>query len=233
MPELNASREKRILAAASELISHYGYDKTTVDDIARAAGISKGAVYLHFRSKEQLFEALLMRESDALIARYFERLEADPKGLTLFNIYRYGLEVIDDSPLIRAIYTRDRRVIGDYLRHIRDSAAYSEVASFSIEAVQQFQQAGLMREDVDAESVAYLLSALRYGLFTMEDYNPKGQAPPISQLGATLATLLDSGLAPREGTQHSERVRETLAQLLAAKVKFLEQRQDEEHRHDT
>ena len=71
MPEKNdereqriPEREQRILSAAAERIAHYGYDKTTIEEIARDAGISKGAVYLHFRSKEQLFEALLLRESD-------------------------------------------------------------------------------------------------------------------------------------------------------------------------
>ncbi len=48
----NPERAQRILDAAANLIAHYGYDKTTVDDIARAAGVSKGAIYLHYRSKE-------------------------------------------------------------------------------------------------------------------------------------------------------------------------------------
>ncbi|MEM7028378.1 MAG: helix-turn-helix domain-containing protein, partial [Chloroflexota bacterium] len=38
----NKEREERILDAASNLFVHYGYDKTTVDDIAREAGVSKG-----------------------------------------------------------------------------------------------------------------------------------------------------------------------------------------------
>ena len=56
-------REQRILDAASRLIAHYGYDKTTVSDVAREAGVSKGAIYLHWKSKTALFEALLFRET--------------------------------------------------------------------------------------------------------------------------------------------------------------------------
>src|SRR5664279_3783461 len=104
MPEANPERERRILDAASELITHYGYDKTTVDEIASAAGVSKGAVYLHFKSKEDLFEALLLRESDVVTMRFFELLDADPQGVTIFTIYRYQLVVLDDSPLLKAIY---------------------------------------------------------------------------------------------------------------------------------
>src|SRR5664279_1911302 len=127
MPEANPERERRILDAASELITHYGYDKTTVDEIAREAGVSKGAIYLHFKSKDDLFEALLLRESETITVRYFELLDADPGGLTIFNIYRYGLVVLDESPLLKAIYTRDRRILGDWVRHVRDTVSYTHL----------------------------------------------------------------------------------------------------------
>ena len=53
----NPERQERILEAAAKLMAHYGYDKTTVSDIAEEAGISKGAVYLHYKGKEELFDA--------------------------------------------------------------------------------------------------------------------------------------------------------------------------------
>lgn len=227
MAEGSSQRETRILDAAADLIAHYGYDKTTVDDIARTAGVSKGAIYLHFKSKEQLFEALLMRESDVLLERYFELLERDPQGLTIFNIYRYGLEVTDESPLVKAMFTNDRRVLGDYLRQVRDTAAYKQITSFGIEAVRQFQQAGLIRADIDAEAVSYLLNAIRYGLLTMDEYTPGGQTPSIKQLGTALAQMLDSGLAPREGEADQTAARATLQKLLDAKTQFVAQRRNE------
>ncbi len=50
-------RRERILDVATELFLQHGYKRTTVDDIAVAAGISKGSVYLHFESKEAVFAA--------------------------------------------------------------------------------------------------------------------------------------------------------------------------------
>src|SRR4051794_30101091 len=47
-------RETRLLDAATRLFARFGFDKTSVDDIARAAGVSKGAVYLHWPSKFSL-----------------------------------------------------------------------------------------------------------------------------------------------------------------------------------
>ncbi|MEP7292531.1 MAG: helix-turn-helix domain-containing protein [Chloroflexota bacterium] len=233
MPEGNDEREQRILDAAAELIAHYGYDKTTVDEIARDAHVSKGAIYLHFKSKEQLFEALLLREAEALNARYFELIGADPKGVTLFNIYRYALQIVDESPLMKAIYTQDRRVLGDYLRHVRDSPAYKQAASFTVEAVRQFQSAGLMRSDLDAEAVSYLLTAMSYGVLTMDSYLTSGQAPSMTRLGETLAEMLASGIVPhdREGAPDEvgdqEAARQTLQQISDVKTQFLEERRNQ------
>lgn len=43
-----------IVEAADRLFERYGYKKTTVDEIAQAAGIGKGSIYLHFKSKEEI-----------------------------------------------------------------------------------------------------------------------------------------------------------------------------------
>jgi AcrR family transcriptional regulator len=51
-------KKDALLQAAWKLIRHYGYNKTTIDDIAREAGVGKGTVYLHFRSKTEIMLAL-------------------------------------------------------------------------------------------------------------------------------------------------------------------------------
>lgn len=56
-----SSRVAQIQDAALRLFSHKGFAATRIDDIAAAAGLSKGGVYTHFKSKEDIFEALLAR----------------------------------------------------------------------------------------------------------------------------------------------------------------------------
>ena len=53
------SKREAILRAAWQLIRHYGYSKTTIQDIAREAGIGKGTVYLYFGSKADIMLALV------------------------------------------------------------------------------------------------------------------------------------------------------------------------------
>ena len=56
------ARAQRILDAASALILCWGYNKTTLDDVSRQAGVAKGTLYLHWKTREELFAALIERE---------------------------------------------------------------------------------------------------------------------------------------------------------------------------
>lgn len=67
--QMNSPVRDRILDASDRLLARFGYRKMTVDDIAAEAGIGKGSVYLHFRSKEEVALSCLDRMIEALIVR--------------------------------------------------------------------------------------------------------------------------------------------------------------------
>ncbi|CAN5267423.1 hypothetical protein BH11CYA1_BH11CYA1_33010 [soil metagenome] len=58
---MNLTRREKILAAATWLFGYYGFEKTTVDDIAEKASISKGSVYLEFQNKEAILVAVVQQ----------------------------------------------------------------------------------------------------------------------------------------------------------------------------
>lgn len=58
-------RKNEILDAAGILFSEKGYDNTSVTDIMNAVGIAKGTLYHHFKSKEDIMDALIKRQTDA------------------------------------------------------------------------------------------------------------------------------------------------------------------------
>jgi AcrR family transcriptional regulator len=68
-PRGNAgNRRAVILDAALQTFGQYGYRRTSMDDIAREAGIAKGTIYLSFTSKEEVFQALSERLSQRMLA---------------------------------------------------------------------------------------------------------------------------------------------------------------------
>jgi AcrR family transcriptional regulator len=69
-------RERLILQAAMELLVEKGYHETAMEEIAARVGISKGAVYLHFASKEDLITALFVRGARAFMGVLNETLSA-------------------------------------------------------------------------------------------------------------------------------------------------------------
>lgn len=65
-PAENASRRNAIVAAAIGVFQRYGYKKTSMDDLARAAGLSRQGLYLHFTTKDALFKEAVERVVAAL-----------------------------------------------------------------------------------------------------------------------------------------------------------------------
>lgn len=62
-------RRMAILKAAFEAFSSYGFRRTSMEDIARAAGMSRAALYLHYRNKEDIFRSLTQFYYDDAVAQ--------------------------------------------------------------------------------------------------------------------------------------------------------------------
>jgi AcrR family transcriptional regulator len=66
--ERRQATQAAILKAAKRLFGEHGFAETTIDDVASAARVAKGAVYHHFATKEALFEAVFDQVSQGLLA---------------------------------------------------------------------------------------------------------------------------------------------------------------------
>jgi TetR/AcrR family acrAB operon transcriptional repressor len=218
----DADREQRILDAAARLFVEQGFDKTTVEEIARGAGISKGAIYLHFRSKDALFEVLLAREMGRYGERWQERMEADPEGGTLGGLYRNILTSLHASPLMTAIFRQDRRIIGSYLQKPGNLFETREARGMRAEFVESLQAAGVVRRDVDPAVVGHVLDVLGYGLVRIGDVRDAGTFPPLESVLGGIADLLDRGLSP-EGGADSEAGKAVIRKSMEASREYLEQ----------
>ena len=102
-------RLERVLDSAAELLVRWGYQRVTIDEVARHAGIGKGTVYLHFRTKDALFVTVLLRANRRRVSALADRMLADPSELLPARMVRSGyLELIAD-PVSRALYLGGRR----------------------------------------------------------------------------------------------------------------------------
>lgn len=190
----NKDRSLRILQAASRLIAYYGFDKTTMDDIAREAGVSKGALYLEWPGKDELFQALLEFEMTRLLHDFNARVQQDPEGGRIAALYRHALLALQANPLMCALYTRDSRVLGDFVRR-QEVSRYTSRVLLGVDAVRQMQAAGLIRADLPAEVVAHLFTIIAVGFIGVGGLVPADQQPPIDAVAAALSDVVQRGFA--------------------------------------
>src|SRR4051794_40851891 len=77
----DSTRRERVLAVALEVFGRYGFRKTSMDEIARAADISRQGLYLHFANKEALFRAAVRQELDTAVGDVSRAMSEKGVGL--------------------------------------------------------------------------------------------------------------------------------------------------------
>lgn len=192
-------RRQQILEVAARLFSHYGYDKTAVNDIAREVGISKAAIYLYFPGKEALFEALLMQQLDAFSRRWFELVEADPEGGTMAGIFRNILYAMQDSPYINALFRRDRRMLAGFMHTTSGKRLMQGGGQIRQEFVRLMQDAGALRTDLSADAIAQIMNMMAYSIASLDEIFPPDNLPAVETLIETMGAILHQGLTPPGG----------------------------------
>jgi TetR/AcrR family acrAB operon transcriptional repressor len=198
----NEERRQNILDVASDLFLQYGYDKTTVSDIARGAGVSKGAIYLHFNSKDALLEALWLRETRKYVSRLLDLLEDDPDGGRIGTLYRISLVAMNASPFMAAIYSQDNNVFGNYLRkpgNIFQKMRERQQVQPRLRFVTLMQEAGAIRKDIDPSIVAHIMTSIGFGLIAVGEILEPQYIPPLEDVFNGLGDFMDRALTPEDG----------------------------------
>jgi AcrR family transcriptional regulator len=143
-PARDSARREAILDAAREVFVHYGFRRTSLDEIARAAGISRTGLYHHFASKEELFQAVsaalhersleTAEQAVATRAPIQERLRAalEAKLGSIFELLassRHGEELLDENNRLCGEQTTaaTRRYERIFARALREADAAGEI----------------------------------------------------------------------------------------------------------
>ena len=83
-----AETRQGLLDAAYKVFAQRGYAQATIDDIAAACGVSKGAVYHHFASKEELFRAILEERGKGHLTTIDLAATTHTRSPTIFELLR-------------------------------------------------------------------------------------------------------------------------------------------------
>lgn len=95
--EQKLHRQEGILAAAFEVFAASGYEAARIDDVARKAGIAKGTIYLYFRDKERLFQAVVRNLIPIRFDALVETLPGPPADLLRALLSQMYMNVVGNE----------------------------------------------------------------------------------------------------------------------------------------
>lgn len=155
---------RELIEIAIDCFARFGYQGTSVDRIARTAGVTKGAIYYHFRDKEDLLTAAVadrVEEFEQRVQRACENVDA---AAALRRIARVCVDHAksNDYPrftitlMVEAIETN--HAISDQLREMM-----RRFRAFLREIIRAGQEEGAFRANVDASAVAAMYTSCVLG----------------------------------------------------------------------
>jgi len=226
-PSKQDIREQRILDATAQLIVQYGYDKTSVSDIAKVAGISKGAVYLHFDSKDDLLHKLILREMLYFIEEWSDRMKNDTSPKVFSSMYRHVLTIMQESDFLWAMFSKQRWLLGQGFLHRADNTIYQQRLGLSQEMLTRLKAIGAIRQDIDPDVTAYIFNMLNYGYLRLDEVIPDSMSPPTDKVIAEIGNLIQRHLEP-EGDGNPDGAREIILAFLEGATNIVRQLFDDE-----
>jgi AcrR family transcriptional regulator len=168
---------ERILDSARELLLKWGYKRVTIDDVATHAGIGKGTVYLHWKTREELYYAVILREYMGAIDEMIADVQRDPREALLHRMARSKYLVAMRGPLIRALFAGDPGVIGKMAKGNTGKAG-PQLDVISADYLRILVEQGTIRPELTIDELFYGVGAIIGGFYMVDamlgDIVPRG-----------------------------------------------------------
>jgi AcrR family transcriptional regulator len=199
---INAIRRRQIIDAAVEVMARKGWSETSIDEITKEAGVSRGLVSYHFKDKADLLAGVLDRCRElyneavtSAVAETDDRLER--MRLTI----RKAIGQIRDDPVTYEVFlhfaagARSHPELGEQLRSL-----WSGFREGTARAIRAGQSHGYYRRDIDADAAAANVVGTIVGLALQWLIDPGGYPlePAARDVEEMLMAYLTAG-APGEG----------------------------------
>ncbi|HEY8515526.1 MAG TPA: helix-turn-helix domain-containing protein [Candidatus Binatia bacterium] len=215
MPREAIATPERILSAAFVRFSRYGFRRTSMEDIATEAGVSRAALYLQFRNKEEIFRRLAQQMQDEALSRAAAALAQDApladrivaailaKGLRFVEISLaspHASELLDETNRLCGdlIGETERRFLDQLARVLRRAAQAGEI---------DLGETGLAAGDV-AQLLLRAVKGLKGPGVTVEDYRKNVDS---------LVRVFVAGLRPRVAARPAARSTRTRQRAAASR----------------
>jgi AcrR family transcriptional regulator len=173
--ETTKVRREQIIDAARQTIIKYGSEHVTVKIIAKAVGISEGAIYRHFKSKRDILSLLADHIEDNLVGDITKTSAKDNLRLeVLDSVLRDHLSAIEQRHGISFQVIAEIISLGDKKLNRKISHIIERYISRLKNLLAEGVKSGEVREDIDLEAAATVLFGIIQGLvniWALNDYS--------------------------------------------------------------
>ena len=171
-PDVSGERKDQILIAAEQVFTQKGLDQTRMDDIAEETGLSKGTLYLYFKSKDDLIIAIL----DRIFQGVFKQLDAqkNPPFSATEAIFQFTEEAIRDYQHMLRILPIAYEFLALAFRNKTVQKALKQYLRVYLDALVPIIQRGIDSGEfrpVDAQEVALAAGAIYEGMVLLWVYD--------------------------------------------------------------
>lgn len=158
--EVDDPTSARILDAALDRFTTFGIRRTTMDDVAAAAGVGRATVYRRFAGRDDIVRAVILREMARFIAEVDAAVQAIEDPLERFvEGFVATLREARDHPLLRRLLEVEPDLILPFLT-TEGTPALTLSRAYLTREFHRSRAEGHIRPDVDVELVAELLVRL-------------------------------------------------------------------------
>lgn len=144
-------KRKRIMEAALEVFARQGFYNAKVSEVARAAGVADGTIYLYFANKDDLLINLFEEKMEWLIETLRKDLEetGGDARVRLQRMMERHLSLAVEVPLLAEFITVELRQSAKFVREY-DNPRFQEYLSILRDLVEEGQQSGVFRPGLDS-----------------------------------------------------------------------------------
>lgn len=203
--EARQERSTQILDVAAELLLRLGYRHVTVDDIAARAGIGKGTVYLHWKTKDELLLAVLHREVAISADRLVAAMRADARVVMLHQLTEVHYLGIMRQPLLRAMFTSALDVLDRLATALHAAQGDQHHRAFD-DYLRLLAAEGLLDADFTVDEISYGYHAILHGYLNEDSYRRGAAELSLPQkarlLGGTVRRTFGPSAEPAPEVLH-------------------------------
>ncbi|MEV0584338.1 TetR/AcrR family transcriptional regulator [Nonomuraea sp. NPDC050310] len=185
-------RADALLDAAATLLIEVGSRELRIDEVARRAGVGKGTVYLHWRSREELLLAVGARAAVAMLDEVLAAIRADPVEAALHRYLRRHFLAAMRRPLLRSLFA-DPAHPGAHPARAGVLAAKLVAARAHLAALREH---GLLRPGQDLADIDHAAQAIAYGFFAAGPLLPAGPRFTLEHRADQLADVIRRSFEP-------------------------------------